>query len=290
MAVADPQQTQYLKTGEEYVKSLQDDREVYYKGERVEDVTTHVATGGGIREIAAVYDDQFDAQAQNVLTYVRDDGARVTSSYLIPRTRDDLRFRREGIKHVARATWGTHGRGIDMIATLPLGMLGELPSFKRECPEFAENIHWYLKHAEENNIHLGETIVDPQGFRSRAAGTAPETPAPERATARIVKEDSTGIWISGVKGVGTCVPQANELVLGSLPPAARRGELLGLRARRLPGPADVLPRAGAPAGRQRLRPPADLARRGDRVDRRLRQPLRARASGSWPRARARCTA
>ena len=104
MAVADPQQTQYLKTGEEYVKSLQDDREVYYKGERVEDVTTHVATGGGIREIAAVYDDQFDAQAQNVLTYVRDDGARVTSSYLIPRTRDDLRFRREGIKHVARST------------------------------------------------------------------------------------------------------------------------------------------------------------------------------------------
>ena len=78
-----------------------------------------------------------------------------------------------------------------MIATLPLGMLGELPSFKRECPEFAENIHWYLKHAEENNIHLGETIVDPQGFRSRAAGTAPEASPPERATARIVKEDST---------------------------------------------------------------------------------------------------
>jgi len=218
MAVADPQQTHYLKTGEEYIKSLQDDREVYYKGERVEDVTTHVATGGGIREIAAVYDDQFDSQAQNVLTYVRDDGARVTSSYLIPRTRDDLRFRREGIKHVARSTWGTHGRGIDMIATLPLGMLGELPSFKRECPEFAENIHWYLKHAEESNIHLGETIVDPQGFRSRAAGTAPETAPPERATARIVKEDATGIWISGVKGVGTCVPQANELILGSFHP------------------------------------------------------------------------
>ena len=45
MAVADPQQTHYLKTGEEYVKSLQDGREVYYKGERVEDVTTHLATG-----------------------------------------------------------------------------------------------------------------------------------------------------------------------------------------------------------------------------------------------------
>ena len=59
MAVADSKQTHFLKTGEEYVKSLQDDREVYYKGERIEDVTTHPATAGGIREIAAVYDEQF---------------------------------------------------------------------------------------------------------------------------------------------------------------------------------------------------------------------------------------
>lgn len=218
MAIADQQKAHYLKNAEEYKRSLQDDREVYYKGERIEDVTTHPATSGGINEIAELYDLQFDPEEQNVLTYVREDGARVTSSYLIPRTKDHLRFRREGIKHVARRTWGTHGRGIDMIATLPLGMLAELPSFKRECPEFAENIHWYLKHCEENNIHLGETIVDPQGFRSRASGTAPETAPPERATARIVKENDKGIWISGVKGVGTAVPQANELVLGSFHP------------------------------------------------------------------------
>ena len=29
----------YLKTADEYLESLQDGREVYYKGERVEDVT-----------------------------------------------------------------------------------------------------------------------------------------------------------------------------------------------------------------------------------------------------------
>jgi 4-hydroxyphenylacetate 3-monooxygenase len=208
----------HLKTADEYIRSLQDNREVYYKGERIEDVTTHPATGGGIREIADLYDLQFDPEARNALTYVREDGARVTASYLIPRTRDDLRFRREGIKYVARKTWGTHGRGIDMIATLPIGMLSELPSFKRECPGDAENIKWYIKHCEENNIHLGETIVDPQGFRSRASGTSPDMQPPDRATARIVKENDKGIWISGVKGVGTAVPQANEIILGSFHP------------------------------------------------------------------------
>lgn len=218
MAIADQPKTDYLKNAEQYKQSLQDDREVYYKGERIDDVTTHFATSGGISEIAELYELQSDPHAQDVLTYVRDDAARVTASYLIPRTKDQLRFRREGIKYVARRTWGTHGRGIDMIATLPLGMLAELPSFKRECPAFAENIHGYLKHCEENNIHLGETIVDPQGFRSRASGTAPDTTPPDRATARIVKENEKGIWISGVKGVGTAVPQSNEMVIGSFHP------------------------------------------------------------------------
>jgi 4-hydroxyphenylacetate 3-monooxygenase len=210
--------SQYLKTGEEYVKSLQDGREVYYKGERVEDVTTHEATAGGIRQVAEIYDMQHDAEAAELLTYQREDGARVTSSYLVPRTKDDLAFRREGIKLVARQTFGTVGRGVDMIATLPLGMLAELPSFQRECPEYSENIHWYLRHLEENNIRLGETIVDPQGFRSRASGTSPETQAPDRATARIVKQNHKGIWISGVKGVGTAVPQSNEIIIGSFHP------------------------------------------------------------------------
>jgi 4-hydroxyphenylacetate 3-monooxygenase len=219
MTTVEQGQANYLKSGEEYIRSLQDSREVYYKGERIEDVTTHFATAGGIKEIAEIYDLQSDPSSENALTYIRDgDGARVTASYLVPRTRDHLRFRREGIKHVARKTWGTHGRGVDMIATLPIGMYAQLPTFKRECPGDAENIIAYIKYCEENNIHLGETIVDPQGFRSRASGTAPEVQPPERATARIVKESSKGIWISGVKGVGTAVPQANEMVIGSFHP------------------------------------------------------------------------
>jgi 4-hydroxyphenylacetate 3-monooxygenase len=212
------QGSKYLRNAEQYIKSLQDGREVVYKGELIEDVTKHFATAGGIRNIANLFDQQFDPEIQRLLTYVREDGERVTASYLIPRTKDDLRFRREGIKHVARQTWGTHGRGIDMISTLPLGMLAELPSFQRECPEYSDNIAHYIKYAEENNIHLGETIVDPQGFRSRASGTDPEATPPERATARIVREDSTGIWISGVKGVGTAVPQSNEMIIGSFHP------------------------------------------------------------------------
>lgn len=207
-------QRDFVKSAEEYRASMRDGRRVYYKGELIEDVVTHPATGGGVETIAGLFEDQLRAETQNLLTYVRDDGARATASYFLPRTKEDLRWRREGIEYVARKTFGTHGRGIDMISTSVIGLVSEHPKFKRACPEYADNIHSYRQYAEENNIHLAATIVDPQGYRARASGTSDTEAPPERATLRIVKEDSTGVWVSGVKGVGTAAPQANEIIVG----------------------------------------------------------------------------
>ena len=43
-------------TGQEYLESLRDRREVYVYGERVEDVTTHPAFRNTARSIARLYD------------------------------------------------------------------------------------------------------------------------------------------------------------------------------------------------------------------------------------------
>ena len=43
-------------TGEEYLKSLQDGREIYIYGERVKDVTTHPAFRNAAASIAQMYD------------------------------------------------------------------------------------------------------------------------------------------------------------------------------------------------------------------------------------------
>ena len=45
-------------TGERFIESLRDGREVWYDGERV-DVTTHPAFQGTIHEMARLYDLQF---------------------------------------------------------------------------------------------------------------------------------------------------------------------------------------------------------------------------------------
>ncbi|MFZ6746203.1 4-hydroxyphenylacetate 3-hydroxylase N-terminal domain-containing protein [Undibacterium sp. JH2W] len=207
-----------LKSGQEFKQSLRDDRVIFYQGKQLEDVTTHFATAGGINQIAEIYDEQLNEDSEGLLTYKRDDGRMATMSYMVPRTKEDLIRRRAGIKYASQKNWGTHCRGLDMIASFSVGMLGHLPSFKKHCPEYAENIVAYREYAELNNLYLSETIVDPQGYRGRASGTDVGLTPPERAVMRITKESSKGIWISGVKGVGTAAPQCNEIFVGSLHP------------------------------------------------------------------------
>jgi 4-hydroxyphenylacetate 3-monooxygenase len=208
----------FLMTGEQYLASQRDGRVVYYKGEVIEDVTTHPATGGGIHTIARLYDQQHDPAHQDALTYVRPDGERATVSFMVPRTKDELRRRRAAIEHISRETFGFYGRGIDMIAMVHIGMLGVLPTFRKFCPEFAENLLGYRDYAEEKNLHLAEVVAEPQGMRGRTAGTPPETPLPDRAVTRITRESAKGIWISGIKAVATAGPQAHDIIIGRVYP------------------------------------------------------------------------
>ena len=51
-------------TGEEYIESLRDGREVYLYGDRVEDVTTHPAFRNSVRMTARLYDALHDAPSR----------------------------------------------------------------------------------------------------------------------------------------------------------------------------------------------------------------------------------
>ncbi|AZD69374.1 4-hydroxyphenylacetate 3-monooxygenase [Pseudomonas chlororaphis] len=210
----------YLKSAESFKASLRDDRTVIYQGQVVEDVTTHFSTAGGISQVAEIYEEQFSGEHDDILTYVRPDGYLASSAYMPPRNKEDLASRRRAITYVSQKTWGTHCRNLDMIASFTVGMMGYRPTFRKKCPEYAENITEYHDYAERNSLYLSEAIVDPQGYRARTHGTDLNLPPPDRAVMRINKQNAEGIWISGVKGVGTVAPQSNEIFVGSLFPAA----------------------------------------------------------------------
>jgi 4-hydroxyphenylacetate 3-monooxygenase len=205
-----------VKTGEQYVESLRDGRVVRHGGELIEDITTHPLTRAGVATLADLYEDQHRDGTRELLTYVREDGKRVTGSYMLTRTADETAHRREIVEHYSRRTFGVFGRGLDMIAMMHMGFVAHYPTFQEDCPEFADNILRYRVYAEENNIHLAEVIADPQGYRGRVNGTALDASPPERATMRIVKQDADGIWITGCKVVGTASVYAHDVMVGTI--------------------------------------------------------------------------
>src|SRR5579884_1218734 len=56
-------------TGERYIESLRDGREVWIDGERVADVTTHPAFKDFVHELARVYDLQHTPEYRDQMTF-----------------------------------------------------------------------------------------------------------------------------------------------------------------------------------------------------------------------------
>src|ERR671937_1265459 len=97
MAQVAPSTTYFDKhtpfTGEEYMESLRDGREVYIYGERVKDVTTHPAFRNAVRMTARLYDALHHPERKDVLTARTDTGSGgyTHSFFRAARSAEDIR-------------------------------------------------------------------------------------------------------------------------------------------------------------------------------------------------------
>lgn len=88
--VLDLTDTKGAMTGQRYIDSLKDDREVWLDGQRVKDVTTHPAFTGIIHELARIYDLQHTDAHRDTMTFASPEtGNRVSYSLLVPKTLED---------------------------------------------------------------------------------------------------------------------------------------------------------------------------------------------------------
>ena len=65
-----------VRSGAQYLAGLQDGREVWSGGERIDDVTTHPATRRGAATLGRFLDRQMDDDVRDTVTYVDEDGDR----------------------------------------------------------------------------------------------------------------------------------------------------------------------------------------------------------------------
>jgi 4-hydroxyphenylacetate 3-monooxygenase len=265
-------QTAVLRTGDQYKEALRDGRTVWYGGERIDDVTKHPVTGGGIDRLARLFDMQHDPAHQDVMTYVREDGQRVTRAWQLPRTHDDLVAKRVMGELSSKQTLGMFGRQFDNIAWTVLGLGAYEHLFTADNPELAANILRYIRYAEDNNIMIGGIVADPQGARAKEKWSIGERIPLEHhgdvdrlpPLLRVVEQRDDGIVIAGAKIVGTVIPQADELLILTQPGVAAEESFWCCLPANSPGLHIVLRQGLAPRGDTADRHP--LAALGEEQD------------------------
>jgi len=201
------------RTGAEYIKGLQDqEREIWLRGERVKDVTTHPGLANGVRAIASLYDLQHDPALRDEMTYVSPTSCeRVGLSFVIPRTKQELERRGAMMLRWARTTCGMMGRSPDFMNVTFAAWAAAGDYFARGRPQFGQNMRRYYEYLSEHDLTLTHSLINLQrsrtvsGMFNLEAGTA----------LQVVRETDAGIVVHGARILATLGPLADEIAVYS---------------------------------------------------------------------------
>jgi 4-hydroxyphenylacetate 3-monooxygenase len=182
-------------TGQEYLDSLNDGREVYIYGERVKDVTAHPAFRNSARMLARLYDALHDPKHRQILTRETDTGSGGYTHrfFRAPSSAEEQVQDRDAIAEWARITYGWMGRSPDYKAAF-LATLGANADFYEP---FADNARYWYKECQEKNYFVNHAIVNPPVDRDKPLEEVRDV------YMRVVKETDGGLVMSGAKVVAT---------------------------------------------------------------------------------------
>jgi 4-hydroxyphenylacetate 3-monooxygenase len=206
---------QSLRTGEEYLRSLNDGRVVYFDGERVADVTTHPAFAEAARSCARLFDIASDPSMSERMTFTSPStGARVLRAYQIPHSHADLRAKRLASETWAEACFGMMGRTPDHVAGFFCGYAAVPEVFASAGREYGERVVKFYEVLRENHLWATYAIVPPQIDRSKPA----HRQADPTLYAGVVKEKDGGIVISGAQQLATAGLYSDYLYMSCIHP------------------------------------------------------------------------
>jgi 4-hydroxybutyryl-CoA dehydratase / vinylacetyl-CoA-Delta-isomerase len=200
-----------LRTPDQYLQSLKDGRTVYYRGERVPDVTAHPVTGLAARHASIDYQMAEDPRYRDLAVVPGENGAGDYSRYYkLPAATDDL------LKRSALIEQGTTlGRTLVLlIKEIGTDALFGLHLVAHEMDERLETsylprVQEFYRHCRDNDLALAVAQTDVKGDRAKGPS---EQPHPDYYV-RIVEERADGIVVRGAKTHTSYTPVVNELIV-----------------------------------------------------------------------------
>ena len=207
------------RTGKQYIERLgSTSPTVIIGGETVTDIPSHPAFKGVMNSYARLYDLQHEAGLKDLMTYESPTtGDPVGTSFLVPKTHEDLVKRREAMAVWARDHNGMMGRTGDYLNSSLMALSEAGDWFAQADKAFASNIKNYYEKVREEDLLTTHTLVPPQANRSQGGGVQ----MGGKITAHVVKEDDNGIVVRGARLLATIGPIADELLV--FPSAVLKG-------------------------------------------------------------------
>jgi len=205
-----------MRTGADYLRSLQDGRRVYLDGERVGDVTKHPAFAQAARSIANLFDVAADPALRERMTFASPKtGKPVWRCFQIPKSAADLKARRLFSETWAEATFGLMGRTPDHVASFFAGYAAAPQVLAAGGNQkFADNAVAFYEFMRDNHVYASYAIVPPQIDRSKPAHKQSDP----TLYAGVVKERDDGIVISGAQQLATGGPLSDYIHLSCIHP------------------------------------------------------------------------
>ena len=203
-----------MKTGADYLESLDDGRTIYLDGQRIADPARHPAFRNAARAIADLYD--FQAANPELATFVSPtSGRRVGKCWRLPRSRSDLIDGRKAVEALARTHCGFMGRSPDYMAHSMCGQVMGREIFRRSSEARARALEAYFTAARDDELYLTSAFVNPQADRSKDTAALPRDG--DLALA-VVDEGPRGIVVHGAKMLGTGCAIANDVLVSNIQP------------------------------------------------------------------------
>jgi 4-hydroxybutyryl-CoA dehydratase/vinylacetyl-CoA-Delta-isomerase len=197
-----------LKTADEYRASLKDDRVVFYKGERVQDVTAHPDLSVCVDTMAIDFELAEDpSQRELAVVHDPDIGEDVSRYYYLPKDGEDLRKVFDLIVASTRMGDGfiplAHDIGADALNAISIttNVMGNA--------EYAERIEAYRAYLKRNDLAVVTAMTDVKGDRMLRPSDPSQT-HPDFYV-HVVDRNPEGIIVRGAKIHITGAPYSNEI-------------------------------------------------------------------------------
>ncbi|WP_246942418.1 4-hydroxyphenylacetate 3-monooxygenase, oxygenase component [Bacillus pinisoli] len=190
-------------SGKDYINRIDRLRaNVWVNGEQVTgNISEHPSFKGIMNSQARLYDLQTNPDFRDKMTFSSPLTSHpVGASYLLPKSKEDLEFRRIMIKEWAKQSAGLMGRSPDYMNTAMTAFAAGKELFGEYNSTWEQNVWNFYEMAREQDLSFTHTFVNPQVNRSSFYFTEFEE---DSIAAQVVDQHEEGIVVKGARLLAT---------------------------------------------------------------------------------------